>query len=122
MSQQEHRLGVSEVNLVTRHLKLDPVENSLLELAISDIDQLYGVDGVSFDEESHVLNIAYDASRVNIDDVENILTQHQVIISHGWWTRFKEGYYRFVDENVKDNSTHEPWSCHKVPPSTRRKR
>lgn len=29
-----------------------------------------------------------------------------------WWTDFKKGYYKFVDENVKDNVGHQPWSCH----------
>ena len=30
--------------------------------------------------------------------------------------QFKEDYYRFVDENVKANAKHVPFSCHKVPP------
>jgi len=40
MSDGEHRLGVSEVNLVARQLKLEPVKNEgALEAAIADIDQ-----------------------------------------------------------------------------------
>jgi hypothetical protein len=34
----------------------------------------------------------------------------------GWWTRFRESWYRFTDENVRDNARREPWSCHRPPP------
>jgi len=30
MSNKEHRLGVTEVNLVTRHLKLEPVDQETI--------------------------------------------------------------------------------------------
>ena len=112
MSNNEHRLGVSEVNLVVRHLKLETAENDSVAKAVADIDEIYGLDSVSFDEKSHVLNVAYDATRICIDCVEEVLEKYQVQISHDWWTHFKEGYYRFVDDNIKENAKTEPWSCH----------
>ena len=121
MSSKEHRLGVSAVNLVVRHLKLETAAQGVMAAALGEIDQIYGFDGVSFDEKSCVLNLAYDGSRVSIDGVEEMLSKHGISVSHGWWTHFKEGYYRFVDENVKDNARHEPLSCHKVPPGAGRK-
>ena len=45
MKQEEHRLGVSEVNLVVRHLKLDAKNVSNINDAITEIDKLYGLDG-----------------------------------------------------------------------------
>ena len=51
----------------------------------------------------------------------DVLKKHAVEVSHDWWTRFKTGYYRFVDDNVKDNAGHEPWSCHQSPPGNKRK-
>jgi|TARA_Y100001949_G_scaffold173328_1_gene178718 hypothetical protein len=117
---EEHRLGVSEVNLVVRHLKLDLNPSSDIEEAIKEIDQIYGLDSVSFDEKSSVINLAYDASRINLDGIEDVITKHGIEISHDWWTNFKEGYYTFVDQNVKDNAKHEPWSCHQRPRITRR--
>ncbi|MEH6542404.1 MAG: cation transporter [Porticoccaceae bacterium] len=121
MSNKEHRLGVSAVNLVVRHLKLNTVDQGVMAAALGEIDQIYGLDGVSFDEKSHVLNLAYDGSRVSLDGVEEMLRKHGISVSHDWWTHLKEGYYRFVDENVKDNARHEPLSCHKVPPGAGRK-
>lgn len=122
MSKKEHRLGVSEVNLVVRHLKLDPKGVGNIQEAISEIDSLYGLDGVSFDEKSQVLNLAYDASRLCLDGIEDVLAKHHIEVGHDWWTHFKEGYYKFVDENVKDNAGRDPRSCHQSPPGQRPKR
>ena len=119
MSNLDHRVGVKEVNLVVRHLKLDVVDGQDIDTVVSDIDQIMGLDGVSYDPQSHVLNIAYDATKVCIDCIEDVLKKHQVVISHDWWTHFKEGYYRFVDQNIKENDKRELWSCHQVP--TKRK-
>lgn len=113
MTKKEHRLGVSEVNLVVRHLKLENDTSGKIQEAVKDIDKLYGMDSVSFDEKSQVLNMAYDASRLCIDGIEEILKKHDVELNHGWWTHFKEEHYRFVDVNVKDNAKRDPWSCHK---------
>lgn len=122
MNQNEHKPGVTEVNLVVRHLKLEPIDTAKANAAIDEIDQLYGLDDVSFDEKSLVLNLAYDASHLCIDGIEEVLKKHDIDVSHDWWTHFKEGYYRFVDQNVKDNAAHQPWSCHKSPPGAGRKR
>jgi hypothetical protein len=116
MKAKQHRLGVSEANLVMRHLKLANVNMVSINAAVRDIDKIYGLDGVSFDEGSAKLNVAYDASRTCIDCIEEILKKYHVEISHDWWTKFKEGHYRFVDQNIKDNADHIPHSCHKIPP------
>jgi hypothetical protein len=112
MTNKEHRLGVSEVTLVVRHLKLEPTTKEVLEQALTEIDQVYGIDAISFDEKSHVLNLAYDATRTCIDGLEQTLKKYEIEISHDWWTHFKEGYHRFVDQNIQDNAKTEPWSCH----------
>lgn len=110
---REHRLGVSELNLVERHLKLEPVTDEQICSVIEEIDQLYGIDEVKYEPENMMLHLTYDASRLCIDSLEIMLQKQGVEVSHDWWTRFKEGYYRFVDQNVQDNKKHTPWSCHK---------
>lgn len=119
MNNKEHRLGVSEINLVTRHLKLNA---RAVHAAVSDIDKLFGLDSVSFDDKKRKLHLVYDATRLCIDCVEKIFEKHAIKLSHNWWTRFKEEHYRFIDQNVKDNAKHEPWSCHQTPPGGARKR
>ncbi|WP_299313545.1 cation transporter [uncultured Halomonas sp.] len=122
MSNSEHRLGVSETNLVRRNLKLEPSDTASLQAAIDEIDRLYGLDSVSFNDNKRMLYLAYDASRICLDCVEEILDKYAIEISHGWWTRFKENHYRFVDQNVKDNAKQEPWSCHQSPQGGRGKK
>lgn len=112
MSRREHRLGVSEATLVTRKLTLKPCESMRIEAAIAQVDNLFGMDEASYDDECRQLGLAYDAQRLCIDDVEKVLEWHGVGISSGRWNRIKEEYYRFVDKNVKDNAEQEPWSCH----------
>ena len=113
----EHRLGVDPVNLVVRHLKLEPAEQENIFNAIEEIDQEYGLDSVQYEAKNNSIHLAYDATRICLDGLEDILHRHQIEVGHGWWTHFKEGYYRFVDQNVKENASHTPWSCHKNPPS-----
>lgn len=112
---KEHRLGVAEANLVKRHLKIKQADKSDIEAAIYEIDKLYGIDEVSYEESTNFIHLAYDASRLCIESLEAIIINHNIKISDDLWTRFKEGYYRFVDQNIKDNHAHEPWSCHKKP-------
>jgi len=110
--QNQYRLGVSKVNLVTRKLKLRLIEPPTLQQAVEEIDQLYGLNSVAFDDNKKMLRLAYDASRISIEDVEAILTKQGMTIDQGWWNRAKEEHYRFVDQNIKDNAAKEPWSCH----------
>jgi|TARA_R110000850_G_scaffold10124_19_gene36504 hypothetical protein len=121
MKHKEHRLGVSGVNLVKRQLGLrKPIITEKLNAAVAEIDELYGLDNVVFHGSSCKLDFSYDASRLCLQCVEDILVKYDVPIKQDWWTRLKEGYYLFVDQNVKVNAQHEPWSCHRVPPHTRR--
>lgn len=69
------------------------------------------VDAVSINASKSLSNVDYDASKRQLDEIEEIVRKYQCDISHDGWTHFKEGYYKFVDQNVKDNGCHEPWGC-----------
>lgn len=51
MNDKKYCLGVSAVILVVRHLKLEPTEQNKIQTTIAEIDQLYGIERVSFDEK-----------------------------------------------------------------------
>ncbi|MBZ5877811.1 MULTISPECIES: hypothetical protein [Chromohalobacter] len=112
MSHHDHRPGVSQASLVTRSLKLTPGASGHIAAAVTEIDALRGLDRVSYDPEHRKLHLAYDAKRLCIDDIEVVLARHGVDIGAGRWNRIKEDYYRFIDQNVKDNAKQKPWSCH----------
>ncbi|MFB9144938.1 hypothetical protein ACFFU2_00080 [Halomonas alkalicola] len=96
MSDKDRRLGVSEINLVTRHLKLVPCDEAAIQAAIADIDQLYGLESVSYDSRKSRLDLAYDATRICLDCVEDILRKHAVeeasrdweVVKRGWGERY----------------------------------
>src|SRR3990167_6262260 len=79
---EANRLGVSSANLVTRHLKLEPTEREKLDAAIAEIDKLYGLASVSFDDSKGRLDLAYDATRICLDCIEEVLTKYAIEVSH----------------------------------------
>lgn len=109
---RQHRLGINANTLVKRKIKIDKPNLQDLQQSIIEIDNLYGLDSVSFNDRKKTLCIAYDALRLSIECIEEILTRHSIEISQGWWNRFKEDHYRFVDQNIKDNAAKDPWNCH----------
>jgi hypothetical protein len=117
MNDLDHRVGVSEANLVVRHLKLEAINDDNKQLIIDEIDQEFGIDSVSFDDDSKTLNVAYDAVRCKLHGIEDIVKKHGADISHNWWTHFKESYYQFVDQNMKDNAKHKPLNYYHTPRS-----
>lgn len=121
MSNFDHKVGVSEANLVIRTLKLAGMSESNSAAIIAEINTTFGVDAVSYNKNDKMLHLAYDATNVNLDGIEDILRKQGADVSDSWWNHIKEDYYKFVDQNVKDNANHKPWSCHKAPPGARKK-
>ncbi len=114
-AKKQHRTGINEANLVHRHLRLVGLDSGKAELIVSTIDKIAGIDRVSINEDRCVLDVSYDAAYVNISQIEDIIEQYQCNISHDWWTQFKEGWYKFVDSNVKSNAAYHPSCCNKPP-------
>jgi hypothetical protein len=121
MSDLDHRVGVTEANLVVRHLKLFGVNEDNVGPIVREIDASFGIDAVSFEDNTRTLHIGYDATHCELDGIEGIIKGHGADISKDWWTNLKEGYYQFVDQNVRDNAKHKPWSCHTRPSGSGKK-
>lgn len=121
MNTAKHKPEVNEVNCVERVIKITGLtENNTAQL-LAEIDSLKGVDHVSIDNKRSELTAVYDASLCNINLIEDVINACGLHIADDWWSQLKESYYEFVDQNVKDNAAHEPWSCHKIPPGRKRK-
>lgn len=116
MSDFDHRVGVKEANLVIRNLRLSNVNEKNRNSLLEEVDHLFGIDEASFNNKEESIYLAYDASNINLEGIEEVIKKHGADIHNDWWTHTKEDYYKFVDQNVKDNAKHTPWSCHKTPP------
>ncbi|MEJ6080629.1 cation transporter [Vibrio sp. 1-Bac 57] len=121
MGNINHRAGVTEVNLVRRKLQLKGLTEFNRPKISYEIDQSFGVDGVTLDIKGGLLHVAYDATHINLDIIECIVRKYGADISDDWWNHLKEGYYKFVDKNIMDNAKHKPISCHQAPPGSQRK-
>ncbi|WP_065978802.1 cation transporter (plasmid) [Pseudoalteromonas lipolytica] len=121
MSDLEHRVGVKEANLVVRNLRLCKVTDENCDALIEEIDRLFGIDEVSYNIRENVIHLAYDATHLNLEGIETVIRKHGADLHNDWWTHTKESYYQFVDQNIKDNVTHKPWSCHATPPNRHNK-
>tara|TARA_R110001583_G_scaffold38372_1_gene124037 strand:+ start:11758 stop:12129 length:372 start_codon:yes stop_codon:yes gene_type:complete len=116
----DHRAGVTEVNLVHRKIKLIGLTALNRMEIINEIDAAFGIDFVTIDFKDALLHIAYDATHINLDAIEDIILKHGADVSDGWWAHLKEGYYKFVDENIMENAKHKPLSCHQAPPRSKK--
>ena len=115
MTRKTHRPGVNAANLVIRHLKLESVDATRLREVEEELNALAGMDAVDIDADRGSIRLTYDATGVSLDAVEALLARHQLRLHHSRWTRFKYGYYRFIEQNVRDNAKHVHTCCHKPP-------
>jgi len=121
MQSFEHRVGVSEVNLVIRKLQLKELTELNRAKIVTEIDEAFGIDNVTLDIKDGLLHLAYDVTHINLDAIEIIIHKHGADISDDWWSHLKEGYYRFVDQNMMENSKHKPSCCNRSPRGTKYK-
>lgn len=107
-----HKFGVDSNYLVKRRLLLAGVfpQNGT---AITDaIAELIGVDTVTLDLATGSLDVHYDASKRHLDDIVEIIRHEGSMLSMKRWQRFKRGWYRYFDQNIKENAVKQPWRCH----------
>ena len=114
-----HRAGVNDGFLTEHKLKLLGLNLDNAVAIHSDIDALFGVDKVRLDINKATIDLVYDASRQNIDDLLGIVNQHDVVVSKDWWNQFKLKWDRQTDQNIKNNAKYVPHSCNKMPSNKR---
>ncbi|HIE56302.1 MAG TPA: cation transporter, partial [Chromatiaceae bacterium] len=67
---QQHKVGVNENSLMIRRLRLEGPVDDNYQLIVQEIDQLLGVDAVSINASESLLNVAYDATKRQLDEIE----------------------------------------------------
>ncbi|WP_439136200.1 cation transporter [Pseudomaricurvus sp.] len=115
MDKPEDDPQTREVHLVVRHLKLEGIDSSNERAMLNEIETTYGVDSASYEAPSSTLHIGYDAMECDLEGLEQIILKHGGDVSHDWNTAFKEGYYRFLDSNIRDHVVNEVWGGHTDP-------
>ncbi|NIW09206.1 MAG: hypothetical protein GWN33_00820 [Gammaproteobacteria bacterium] len=111
----KHRTGVNPGFLAKHKLALSGLNATNVKSISAEIDKLWAVDGVLINEQKQTIKIAYDASHHDIDEMIEIIRKHDAEIDDSWWTRYKLGWQRQTDQNIKDNSMHVASCCNKAP-------
>jgi hypothetical protein len=106
-----YRLGVDPKTLVTRKYTFEPASELDIRKAIGLIDEVYGVECVTI-KSSHLLVVDFDARRTCTDCILGLMSKAGVIMTKNLTQRIRTKWYRFVEKNIQDNLTHEPWKCH----------
>lgn len=112
----KHRPGINEGFLTKHKLKLVSLSAGNAEAIRSEIDAMFGVDGVWVDLDTGTIKVAYDGSLHDVDEMLDIVRKHGADVSPDWWNQFKLRRDREIDQNIKDNAKHEPHCCNKMPP------
>ncbi|MFT6348147.1 MAG: hypothetical protein ACJAYB_001150 [Psychromonas sp.] len=115
MNNLEHRVGFTEVSLVIRKLQLKGLTEFKQAKIISEIDEAFGIENVTLDIKDGLLLIVYDVTHIDLEIIKRLVVKHGAEFSGGWWKNFKQGYYRFVDQNMIKNSKHKPSCCSRPP-------
>lgn len=121
MSNIEYRVGVTAINLVIRKLQLKGLTEANREKIVSEIDEALGINSVMLDIKDGLLHIAYDVTHINLELIKRVVVKHGAELSGGWWNHFKEGYYKFVDQNMQENIKHKPSCCSRAPAGSMKK-
>ncbi|PKH01183.1 hypothetical protein CXF72_18045 [Psychromonas sp. MB-3u-54] len=122
MNNLEHRVGVTEVNLVIRKLQLKGLTEFNQAKIVSEIDEAFGIENVTLDIKDGLLQIAYDVTHIDLDIIKRLVVKHGAEFSGGWRNNFKQGYYKFVDQNMIENSTHKASCCSRPPARSPKKK
>ena len=78
------------------------------------LSELYGVNKVTADKSGKVY-VEYDLMKVNLETIENSISELNYTISPGFLNKLKKGMIHFTEQNEYDNMHAEPHSCCTVP-------
>ena len=121
MAKTIYRDGVNPGYLVKRKIGYQRQGQLSLDPVIVKLDALLGMQQVTHLEKKCTLVFSYDGSKLDIDQILEILVAANLTLKTGWWATRTLNHYRFIDQNVRDNAKHVPVCCSKPPPEVARR-
>lgn len=67
------------------------------------------------------LTVTFDGRQWSTHELIGLIEAHGGRLTKRWWQRQKLAWYRFTDENVRDNAKHVHVCCSKPPPLSKGK-
>ena len=88
-------------------------DTSRLDQALS---QTPGIHRVQIDPDRQRLEVWYDVRRVSYQQIQTTLVEAGYPPRDSWWSRRKQGWYRFTEANDRANAKAPPTACCNKPP------
>lgn len=110
-----HKATSQEQYLLHRKLTVEGLDESQWDDVIHELS-LHPYIDFAERKSGKQLHVNYDGTHWTIDELVTLIEAHGGWLKTGWWTRRKLAGYRFTDDNVRANATHEPFCCSKMPP------
>ena len=121
MSNRTYRDGVNPGYVVTFKIRYQCLDQTSIAPALAKLDALLGMQQLTLLEKQSALVLKYDASKIDLDQILEMLSTFNITPKSGWWASRKLSHYRFINQNVRDNSKHVPVCCSKPPPEVSRR-
>ena len=106
----------SAASTLKRVVPLLPAAPGTLEALTVKLTGIEAISAVHIDDQ-HRLHLRYDASVMNLRDIERLLDESGVGRPATLWWRLKSAWYRFVDGNARSNALSSGGACCSRPPS-----
>jgi len=100
---------------VSRRIAVASGSPEQLRQAIQRLRAMAPVVDVELDRQNR-LRVAYDASRLGMREIESLLDRLGIMPRHGFWSSLKQEWYRFLDDNARDNARSGGGACCNRPP------
>ena len=100
---------------VERRIPLGAVAMGSLQEAVQQLRAMDPVSDAQVDKQGR-LRVAYDASRIGMREIEALLDQAGIARAAGFWPRLRLAWYRYLDENARDNARSGSRACCNRPP------
>lgn len=102
---------------VRRSIKLQSVTHAADAVAVERaLGEMQGVLGVAAELEKKRVVVRYDASQQNYQNIVDTMGKSGFLPLDSWWNRVKGNWYRFSDENARNNAKAPPPACCNKPP------
>ncbi|MEN8132495.1 MAG: heavy metal-associated domain-containing protein [Pseudomonadota bacterium] len=97
---------------VRRRIKIPALVHAADAIAIERaLEELSGVRKAAADVDNHQVIVRYNIIRTDYQAVVEILESAGFSPLNNWWSRYKAGWFQYVDTNGRDNANMPPSHC-----------
>jgi hypothetical protein len=86
-------------------------DDNSMQMICDRLAPLEGMQKTEIDSGREKISITYNAAQLGFAEIEKTLVDAGYPSAVGWWSRFKAGWYRYLDENAQTNAKSKGGAC-----------